>query len=413
MKRIGILGGTFNPIHLAHIMLAETAYAQLGLDKVLIMPSNNPPHKNADSLASDEDRAQMVSLAVKGNEHLKFSDFELKREGITYTSDTLTLLCEENPDTRYYFIIGADSLFKFDHWHEPETILRKCALVCSGRGTVGSAEVRKQIEAIRDRYTRDDLIPEIYYVDLPATEISSNLIRDLISYEMPTEAYLAPSVLKYINDHRLYLNGQFEAIKRDLKALLKPSRYRHSLSVAKTAVYLAMNIGYETYRPYLAGILHDCAKYMSDEEMLRAAEECDIELEPIEKRAVQLVHAKVGAHFAKSKYGVEDEEIISAIRYHTTGKPAMTTLEQLIYISDTIEPLRKWDNNTEPDMIRSVATSDLDRATYIILRRTFEYITRMYRDNVSDQTKQTYDYYRKLYEGRHPDKSEQFVPEKH
>ena len=198
MKRIGILGGTFNPIHLAHIMLAETAYAQLGLDKVLIMPSNNPPHKNADSLASDEDRAQMVSLAVKGNEHLKFSDFELKREGITYTSDTLTLLCEENPDTRYYFIIGADSLFKFDHWHEPETILRKCALVCSGRGTVGSAEVRKQIEAIRDRYTRDDLIPEIYYVDLPATEISSNLIRDLISYEMPTEAYLAPSVLKYI-----------------------------------------------------------------------------------------------------------------------------------------------------------------------------------------------------------------------
>ena len=81
MKRIGILGGTFNPIHLAHIMLAETAYGQLGLDKVLIMPSNNPPHKKIEGLASDEDRAEMVRLAVEGHEHLEFSDFELEREG--------------------------------------------------------------------------------------------------------------------------------------------------------------------------------------------------------------------------------------------------------------------------------------------------------------------------------------------
>ena len=400
MKRIGILGGTFNPIHLAHIMLAETAYARLGLDKVLIMPSNNPPHKQNDGLASDEDRAEMVRLAVEGHEHLEFSDFELKREGITYTSDTLRLLCEEDPDARYYFIIGADSLFKFDHWHAPEEILRRCALVCSGRGSVGSEAVRKRIEEIRDLYATDDFMPEIYYVDLPATEISSNLIRDLISYEMPAEAYLAPSVLKYILDRGLYLNGQFEAIKRDLRALLKPARYEHSLSVAKTAVYLAMSIGYETYRPYLTGILHDCAKYMNDEDMLRAAEENGIELEDIEKRAVQLVHAKVGACFARTKYGIEDEDIISAIKYHTTGKPAMTTLEQLIYISDTIEPLRKWENSTEPDLIRSIATSDLDRATYVILKRTFEYITRMYRDNVSERTRETYNYYRELYEGR-------------
>ena len=169
MKRIGILGGTFNPIHLAHIMLAETAYARLGLDKVFIMPSNNPPHKKIEGLASDEDRAEMVRLAVEGHEHLEFSDFELKREGITYTSDTLKLLCEENPDTRYYFIIGADSLFKFDSWHEPAAILRRCALVCSGRGTVSSSEVRRRIEEVRDRYSEDGFMPEIYYVDLPAT----------------------------------------------------------------------------------------------------------------------------------------------------------------------------------------------------------------------------------------------------
>ncbi len=408
MNRIGILGGTFNPIHLAHIMLAETAYAQMGLDKVLIMPSNNPPHKNADGIASDEDRAEMVKLALEGHEHLEFSDFELKRDGTTYTSDTLSLLCEQNPDTRYFFIIGADSLFKFDTWHEPATILKKCALVCSGRGSVGSKEVRAKIEELRDRYSSGEFVPEIYYIDLSAIEISSNLLRDLISYEMPVEAYLAPSVLEYIQNHKLYLNSQFEAIKRDLKTLLKPSRYAHSISVAKTAVSLAMTIGYETFRPYLTGLLHDCAKYLSDEDMLRTADENDIELTPLERRAVQLVHAKVGALFVRTKYGIEDEDIISAIRFHTTGRPGMTILEQLIYISDTIEPLRTWGPNKlasisddmELNLIRSMATTDIDRATYIILKLTYEHVTQTYKENVSDETLNTFNYYKDLYERR-------------
>ena len=92
MKRIGILGGTFNPIHSAHIMLAETAGERLQLDRVLIMPSNNPPHKANAAIASDEDRSEMVRLAIKGHERLEYSDFEMKREGITYTSDTLNML---------------------------------------------------------------------------------------------------------------------------------------------------------------------------------------------------------------------------------------------------------------------------------------------------------------------------------
>ncbi len=398
MKRVGILGGTFNPIHLAHIMLAETAKSQMNLDRVLIMPSNNPPHKSADMIVSDADRTEMVRLAIKGHDGLEFSDFELRREGITYTSDTLTLLCEEEHDTRFYFIIGGDSLFQFENWHEPAAILQKCALICSGRGSRGSEEVRRKIGQLRDKYSTKDFTPEIYYIDLPATEISSNLIRDLVSYKMPVEAFLSPDVYKYILDRGLYLNSQFEAIKSDLKALLKPARYEHSISVAKTAVYLALNHGYETYRPYLTGILHDCAKYMDDPEMLAAAEKAGIELEEVEKKAVQLVHAKVGAYYARTKYGIEDEEIISAIRFHTTGKPGMTFLEQLIYISDTIEPLRVWEDSTEPDLIRSVATSDIDRATYMILKRTFEYVTRVYRDRVSDATARTYDYYRKKFE---------------
>ena len=404
MMKIGILGGTFNPVHLAHIMLAEAAYSQMELDKVLIMPSNNPPHKDADMIASDADRAEMVRIAIKGHDHLEFSDFELKREGVTYTSDTLTMLCEENPDIKYYFIVGADSLINFDKWHEPGTILRKCALVCSGRGSLSIEEVRKQITFLREKYTSQDFVPEIYYIDLPASEISSHFVRKLISYDMPSEAYLSSEVSKYIFAHDLYRNRQFEAIKRDIKALLKPSRYDHVISVAKTAVRLALSVGYETDRPYLAGLLHDCAKYMNDEDMLRTARENGIELNPIEERAVQLVHAKVGAFFAVSKYGIRDDDIIRAVRYHTTGRPDMSMLEKILYIADTIEPLRTWGDDRPLNYIRSIATSDIDLAVYEVLKRTYEHIIKVYKDNVSDETTRTYSFYKELCEGRNNSK---------
>ncbi|MBR5967909.1 MAG: nicotinate-nucleotide adenylyltransferase [Lachnospiraceae bacterium] len=400
MKRIGILGGTFNPIHSAHIMLAETAGERLQLDRVLIMPSNNPPHKDNSGIASDEDRSAMVRLAIKGHDRLEYSDFEMKREGITYTSDTLEILTSQNPDTRYFFIIGADSLFKFTTWHEPSKILRHCALVCSGRAAVGASEVRAKIEEIRDLYTDGSFIPEIYYIEAPSMDISSESIRKLISFEMPSEPYLAPEVYQYIQNSKLYRNGLYEAIKADLGALLKPSRYAHVISVAQTAVNLAVSVGIDPDKPYLAGLLHDCAKYLSDEDMLRTAEENGIALEDIEKRAVQLVHAKVGAVFAKTKYGVDDPDILGAIRYHTTGKPEMSMLEKIIYIADTIEPLRTWGDDDELNIIRSIATSDIDRAVYIVLKRTYEYITRKYADNVSDETVKTYNYYRDLYNRR-------------
>ena len=400
MKRIGILGGTFNPIHSAHIMLAETAGERLQLDRVLIMPSNNPPHKANAAIASDEDRSEMVKLAIKGHDRLEYSDFEMKREGITYTSDTLAMLTSQNPDTRYFFIIGADSLFKFTTWHEPAAILRHCALVCSGRAAVGASEVRAKIEEIRDLYTDGDFIPEIYYIEAPSMEISSESIRKLISFEMPSAPYLAPEVYQYIQTHKLYQNSLYEAIKADLGALLKPSRYAHVISVAQTAVNLAVCVGMDPEKPYLAGLLHDCAKYLSDEDMIKAAEDNGIELDPIEKRAVQLVHAKVGAVFAKTKYGVDDPDILSAIRYHTTGKPEMSMLEKIIYIADTIEPLRTWGDDDELNIIRSIATSDIDRAVYIVLKRTYEFITRKYADNVSDETVKTYNFYKDLYNRR-------------
>ncbi len=121
-SKIGIMGGTFNPIHFAHLILAESAYEELNLDKILFMPSKKPPHKLNESIESDEHRIQMIQLAIKSNPHFDLSCVELEREGITYTADTLEELNRNYPQDEFYFIIGADSLFQIEDWWHPEQI---------------------------------------------------------------------------------------------------------------------------------------------------------------------------------------------------------------------------------------------------------------------------------------------------
>ena len=122
-KRIGIMGGTFDPIHMGHLILGEKAYEQFSLDQVLFMPAGNPPHKrNRAGRASDEQRVEMVRRAINGNPHFALSLIEMNEEGYTYTYRTLENLKKEHPDTDYYFIIGADSLFSFETWMEPGRI---------------------------------------------------------------------------------------------------------------------------------------------------------------------------------------------------------------------------------------------------------------------------------------------------
>src|SRR5690606_12925515 len=106
MKKIGIMGGTFNPIHYGHLFLAENAYEQMGLDQILFMPSNNPPHKKVKDIVSNEHRKIMVHIAIKDNPHFTLSTIELEREGTTYTADTLAILTREQPDTEFYFLVG-------------------------------------------------------------------------------------------------------------------------------------------------------------------------------------------------------------------------------------------------------------------------------------------------------------------
>lgn len=199
MEKIGIMGGTFNPIHYGHLFLAENAYEQIGLDQVLFMPSKNPPHKEKTDILPEWQRVDMISLAIKNNPHFRLSDLELRREGITYTADTVTILAREDLAKEYYFIVGADSLFMMQSWMKPQIIFKYCKVVAASRDHAEREELRRQIDFLKERYHAD-----IILIEMPTIQISSAVIRERIAANKTIRYYLPDAVIDYIEKNQLY-----------------------------------------------------------------------------------------------------------------------------------------------------------------------------------------------------------------
>lgn len=187
------------------------------------------------------------------------------------------------------------------------------------------------------------------------------------------------------------MSYNFPKIKKTLRKYLDRDRFEHSEGVMYTAAALAMRYGEDLERAQVAGILHDCAKCMPDNKKLKICEKHHIEITDAEKASPFLLHAKVGAYIAKEKYDIEDEEILNAIACHTTGKPAMTLLEKIIYISDYIEPMRNKASNLEE--VRKMAFLDLDETLFKILSDTLGYLQNSSK-KMDPMTMQTYEYYK-------------------
>lgn len=200
MSKVGIMGGTFNPIHLAHTEMAKVCLRQQDLDKILFMPSKNPPHKKDKSILSENERAVMVKLAVSEYDKFVFSDFELQRKGTTYTADTLRLLQEENPDDNYYFIMGADSLLYLDKWYRPQEILKRAVILAIGRDGSTPDELKEKRKELIKQYDKAD----IRFVHMRQMDISSSMIREGIAHGENMEKYLDKEVWNYINANGLY-----------------------------------------------------------------------------------------------------------------------------------------------------------------------------------------------------------------
>ena len=190
---------------------------------------------------------------------------------------------------------------------------------------------------------------------------------------------------------------QFRKIRKKLKDELSKSRYEHTLGVEFTSAAMAMKFGADIEKAQLAGLLHDCAKCIDDEEKLDECKKYGVDISDVERRNPFLIHSKLGAVYAKEKYGVDDEEILSAITYHTTGRPDMSLIEKIVFIADYIEPGRNKAKNLSE--IRRVSFEDIDEAMYMILRDSLEYLETG-EGEIDPATKEAYSYYEKLHNRR-------------
>ena len=196
LNKVGIMGGTFNPVHNGHIALAQSAYKTLALDKVLFMPSGKSYMKNC--VLDARQRIAMIDRAISPYPYFELSTIEVERAGNTYTSETLQLLNQQNPQIHYYFIMGADSLFHIETWKDPEIIFSLSTLVC----------------AVRDEYNHDDLEKnrielvqkgaDIVLLNMPEINISSSDIRKRVSQKLPISSLVPDDVAKYILREHLY-----------------------------------------------------------------------------------------------------------------------------------------------------------------------------------------------------------------
>ena len=198
-KKVGIMGGTFNPIHNGHLLLAESAREAFGLDEILFMPSGNSYMKDAASILDGKTRAYMTELAIEGNPFFRLSRMELERKGPTYTCDTLSQLKRQEGACQYFFIMGADNLFILEKWKDVEYIFQNCVIAVAARGDEPDGEIRRRAELLKKRYQADIRLLSERRIDISSLEIRERLQKG------QSVRYLLPdSVLAYIAREGLY-----------------------------------------------------------------------------------------------------------------------------------------------------------------------------------------------------------------
>ena len=198
-KKIGILGGTFNPIHIGHLTLAQNAMEYCALEKVLFVPSGCSYLKDPKEIASTEHRVRMTELAIKNNDRFELSTVESDREGNSYTYETLEILNTEHPDTDFYFIVGADTFMFMENWMEPQRIFSACKIICAKRDGMDSEELNEKAVHLKKKYNADMII-----MDIPEIDVSSSTVRRLLRSGISCRYYLDEDVRRYISDNGLY-----------------------------------------------------------------------------------------------------------------------------------------------------------------------------------------------------------------
>lgn len=367
-ERIGILGGTFDPIHEGHIHMALTALKAANLDRVLMLPTGNPPHKT--DITPAEDRWRMVCCACAQHDHLTPSRVELDREGVIYTVDTLSILRADYPKADLFYLIGTDTLMELQNWRNYEQVLQMCTFIVCPRPTTYSLKALSE-EQHRLMALGGHFLP----LDTEVVDVSSTELRQSLSGGKGL-TYCSVPVREYCYIRGLYgLSPRIPGGDKWLDQLfqdLNPHRFAHSLAVAHTCRQLALTHHLDPVKAEIAGLLHDCAKCFPVKQMLRLCQTHGVTVEPDMAQSGALLHAPAGACQAQEVYGIEDEEILDAIRHHNTGCPGMRQLDMILWLADKIEPTRA--HYPALDKSRLLAQLSLEKALLFHMEESTSYI---------------------------------------
>lgn len=396
VRKIAVMGGTFDPIHIGHLVAAEEVRHQFETDEVLFIPTGHPPHKSQINMTTTEHRYLMTVLATAPNPQFKVSKLEIDREGVTYTIDTVKELKKiYGESVRLYFITGADAVQKILTWKAPEELLQLCDFVAVTRPGYNKGELIKQIEELKSQYECN-----IHFLEVPALAISSSTIRERIRNLQPIKYLVPEEVENYIRKYELYeykicLTEEERAKMYDYVASkLSPKRYAHTRGVVEMALEYAKYHHLDYDEVFIAALFHDIAKELSKEEKLRLCEEHKIELDAFEERQIDLAHGKIGAVILEKYWGISKPSILNSIKYHTVGREHMTDLEKVIYLADMTEEGRGSYKGKE--QIKDLAHYNLNRAMYRALVSSSNYVTNILKKEVHPITKELIDYYKQF-----------------
>ena len=365
MERIGIYGGSFNPPHIGHITAAKWAVDALGLSKMLVMPCNISPGKPQPPEGMDNAlRLEMLRQAIGESDKLEICQEELQRGGVSYTCDTVELLRKKYPDAELILCMGSDAFTHFEEWKDTQRILQEASLAVFYRGKRSD-----DVESVQRRLEQRGA--KVYVVENPVTQISSTQLRRLLAFRC-ADPFLNPRVAMLIQMNNLYGTGEnyrhlpMDKLEQVVISLLKPNRVAHVLGCRDTAVKLAKRWGVNETDAARAGILHDITKALDGPLQLTLCNGYGIVLDEFSTQNPKTLHALTGSLVAARIFG-ENEAVVDAIRWHTTGKANMNLLQKIIYVADYMEPNRDFPG---VEKLRELAFTDIDAALKMGLEMT-------------------------------------------
>ncbi len=363
---IALFGGGFDPVHIGHVALAKGMADDLHLDRVIWMPTGLSPHKQKRTETTGEQRLAMCRLAAEDDRRFCVSDDEISRGGASFTADTLRRIKDRFPRDKIFLLTGSDMFLTLSSWKDFEVIARLAVLCTAPRDGENIGRLFDYARELADVFGARCEVR-----DLAVPSVSSTEIRAAVRAGKSVVSFVPQAVADYIVREGLYRKEDKgmgdEQLREIVQSRLTDKRYHHSLCVAQEAKRLAERYGADPAKAYTAGLVHDIMKNTDEKAQLQILRDFGILLDDVERVSPKLYHARTGAVFLEKVLGINDSEILLAVRYHTTARAGMGILEQILYLADFTSADRDYDDVA---IMRRLVDEDKDKALQYALSYT-------------------------------------------